>query len=320
MVNRHMELRTDLSDDEWDKGLVGLGGHPLQSSLWGNAKQNIYGINQYKLAAFNSGSLTWMARVETRKAPLLGKIAWIPRGPVHKNLVNLPSITEQLRGHLRERGYILMVCTPWQRYIRDNITDVSGIRDTTTIWIDLAQGKNRLWSRLDKQWRYGVRRARKNGIATVSTSDNNDIVEFFRLCRKTSEIKRFKMTATQEFMMKLLETQHNAPVKAMLFITRVTGAIAAGAMIITCGRHVHYMWGGMDRQYAKCRVGEAVQWSVMEWACDNNYILYDLEGIDSINNPGVADFKRKMGGDEIRLYGMQKYPVSFPGRLIAQFI
>ena len=315
-----MEWRTDLSDEEWDQGLSGLGGHPLQSSLWGNAIKNVYGIDQYKLAAFSSGRPAWMARVETRKVPVLGKIAWIPRGPAHDNTEDLFSIAEQLCGHLRERGYILMVCTPWQRLPADKISDLTDSKHTTTIWINLAQGKNTMWNQLDKQWRYGVRRAIKYGIETVITDDKHDIAEFYRLCMKTSELKRFKMTATQEFMMKLFKTQHNASVRARLFITRVTGEIAAGALIITCGRHVHYMWGGMDRQYAKYRVSEAVQWSVMEWSCANNYTLYDLEGIDTINNPGVADFKRKMGGDEIRLYGMQKHPVSFPGHLIAKFI
>ena len=73
--------------------------------------------------------------------------------------------------------------------------------------------------------------------------------------------------------------------------------------------------GASDRKFSKQRVGEAVQWAVMEWAAANGCTRYDLEGIDPVNNPGVYVFKKKMGGEIIDLVGQEYVPLNARGKL-----
>ena len=50
---------------------------------------------------------------------------------------------------------------------------------------------------------------------------------------------------------------------------------------------------------------------------------YDLEGIDPVGNPGVYQFKKKMGGVEVVLQGMEVVPLSLVGRVavgVGQFL
>lgn len=44
-------------------------------------------------------------------------------------------------------------------------------------------------------------------------------------------------------------------------------------------------------------------------------VRYDLEGIDPARNPGVYQFKRKMGGIEVTLQGMDATPLSWTGHV-----
>ena len=61
---------------------------------------------------------------------------------------------------------------------------------------------------------------------------------------------------------------------------------------------------------------EEVQWAVMEWAIDNGCELYDLEGIDPVNNPGTYQFKKKMGGRVVKLNGLSLTPLTPLGALV----
>jgi lipid II:glycine glycyltransferase (peptidoglycan interpeptide bridge formation enzyme) len=42
---------------------------------------------------------------------------------------------------------------------------------------------------------------------------------------------------------------------------------------------------------------------------------YNLEGIDPINNPSVYEFKKRLGGEEVTLYGYKHLPLNSVGRL-----
>ena len=67
----------------WDKNISEFGGHPLQTCLWGEARLHSENIKYECYQAVSRGVILAMARVETRIVPLLGKVAWIPRGPVY---------------------------------------------------------------------------------------------------------------------------------------------------------------------------------------------------------------------------------------------
>lgn len=59
-----MQWNDDLTSLEWDALLCELGGHPLQSALWGQAKQTIYGISDRRLAFYADDKLMALIRIE----------------------------------------------------------------------------------------------------------------------------------------------------------------------------------------------------------------------------------------------------------------
>jgi CelD/BcsL family acetyltransferase involved in cellulose biosynthesis len=173
-----------------------------------------------------------------------------------------------------------------------------------------------LWRELDSQWRYGVGRARREGVLCELTADAQDIADFFSLCGDVSRAKGFQLPGSAELIEHLLQGFHSEAVSAHLMVARAQSGLAAGACVLRCGSSAHYFWGASDRGFSKYRAGEAVQWAVIEWALAQGCSLYDLEGIDPVKNPGVYNFKKKMGGVDVTLEGMMYRPLGWRGVLL----
>lgn len=303
--------RDDADAAEWDRALAVLGGHPLQSALWGDARRKIDEIHDHRWMALRHGQPIWLARIEERPTPL-GWIGWVPRGPVGE-AVDMSDLPETLKHALGKSGMALMVTDRWAQPAIENEHTTSAPR---TIWVDLTCGLDALYKRLAKQWRYGVGRARRDGVVVDMAINADDIRQFFVLCESVATMKHFDLAGSPALMEDLL-AKTDGPVEARLFLARFNGAITAGAFIFRCGRSLHYFWGATDRARARVRSAEAVQWAAIEWGIAQGCTRYDLEGIDPVGNPGTYEFKKKMGGHEMTLVGKRYYPVGIRGRLLA---
>lgn len=298
----------------WDRMLAGLNGHPLQSAGWGEARQRVDGLESIYLLSEQNGAPHGMARVETRRLPLLGRVAWIPRGPVFA-AENGDALQQSLCRELKRRGFALAVF--------DHYRPAESETSVRTIWIDLTLGAEALKKRIDKQWMYGVRRAAREGVEVVRATTAEEVTEFFRMCARISQDKGFELPGSEALMQQLLFSPQAEGEQMQLFLAMYEGKIGAGAFVARSGEHLHYFWGASDRAPARQRVGEAVQWAVIEWGIELGCSRYDLEGIDPVNNPGVYAFKKKMGGEEVQLAGKAYFPLNIQGRMafkIAQLL
>lgn len=310
-----MHCRNDLDAKEWDFLLSEIGGHPLQSALWGDAKKAVYGISDQRLAFYDEDKLAALVRVENKGLKYFFKVAWIPQGPALAPGISWNNIQIVSFNYLKKTGNSLCLSSPWQA-----ITEIEPKKLRQTVWIDLTVGREELWSSLDKQWRYGVRSAKRFGMQISFATTDKEVTDFYCLCIAVSHKKTFNFQYTNDFLQYLLDFNDKKNVEAKLFLVKIENEIAAGAFILRVGTHCHYMWGAVDRKYSKLRVGEFVQWSVIEWACENNCVLYDLEGIDEINNPGVAAFKKKMGGEIVTLQNTQVNHFNVRGKILSRFL
>lgn len=299
-----------LSNQEWDIWLERFNGHPLQSACWGEARRAVDGFESLYLMFGELEHPLGMARVETRKLPLLGNVAWIPRGPTITNGVNFSEVEVTLHRALREYGFALV--------ITDSYTEAHAGSDVRTIWIDLKQGLEALKKRIDKQWMYGVRRAAREGVEVRCASNQEEVRTFFNMCLEISRDKGFELPGSENLMQFLLRHSTTSGQDMHLLLAIHEGKIGAGAFVVRSGQHAHYLWGAADRALSRQRVGEAVQWAAIEWAASHGCTRYDLEGIDPVNNPGVYAFKKKMGGNEVTLVGKKYAPLNNQGRIMYQ--
>lgn len=298
----------------WDANLAILGGHPLQSALWGDARQSVDGIRDHRWLFRKDDAVVWMARIEERRVPGLGRVAWIPKGPTAIDCQQIDEIDRAFFGRLLEAGFVMVVTDRWVSVEKLDPT-LAPVRPQT-IWLDLSRGEAGLWQQLNQQWRYGVGRARREGVVCESTIDEQDIAGFFSLCSDVSRTKGFQLPGSLALITHILQSAHSEATSAHLFVARVPDGLASGACILRCGQNIHYFWGASDRRFSKYRVGEAVQWAVIEWSIKQGHNLYDLEGIDLAKNPGVYEFKKKMGGMTVSLEGMFYRPLNWRGAML----
>ena len=302
---------TECSDlDVFDATLASLSGHPLQSALWGNARNKVDGISQLLLEyRTDAGKVTGLARIEKRSVPFLGKVAWLPKGPV------LPAdesgIAEaSLRAELKRRGFIVCIT---DRYA---ISQTPPPQRPRTIWLDLTLGLDVLSKGLDSRVRYSAKRALREGVIVRTTTKPTEVSTFFHLCKALSANKGFSLPGSEALMLELIRSSPpDGRVGMSLYVGEVGGKLAGGALVAKSGRHLHYFWGASDRRFSKCRVSEAIQWRIIQDGVASGMTRYDLEGIDPDGNPGVYQFKRKMGGADVILQGMEVAPLSWTGRV-----
>lgn len=293
--------------DAWDHRLATLSGHPLQSAVWGEARRHVERLESIYLLSEQDGAPHGMARVETRRLPLLGRVAWIPRGPAVGGVAD-GTLQQSLCLELKRRGYALAIF--------DHYRPAESASSVHTIWIDLRLGADELKKRIDKQWMYGVRRAEREGVEVVRATTGEEITAFFRMCAQISQDKGFELPGSEALMQQLLFSQQTEGEEMRLFLAKYEGCIGAGAFVARSGEHLHYFWGASNRELSRQRVGEAVQWAVIEWGIEQGCSRYDLEGIDPVANPGVYAFKKKMGGEEVPLAGKEYIPLNMLGNCV----
>lgn len=307
---------------EWDRALADLGGHPLQSCLWGDARRSIDGIVQHRWLARRGGEPVWMIRVEERGV-LGGKIAWAPRGPTGRTADLSLSVPPVIKGSLKAQGFALLICDPWvdigNRPTR-RLNNGSHLQPQT-IWIDLSVGRDTLFKNLHKRVRNDVRRAAKADVSIAATREPERIAEFAKLCASISARKGFELRVTPPLLSALLHASADSQdAETALLVSLKDGRIGAGLFIMRVGRSVHMISAGTNRDLRHDRVGEACQWGAMEWALARGCTRYDLGGIDPINNPSVYEFKKRFGGQAITLCGHVHRPLTLSGRAMSWLI
>lgn len=307
-----IEWRTDIPAAEWDRHLAVLGGHPLQSALWGDARRAVDGINDQRWMASIDQRVVLLARVEPRTIPVLGRAAWMPRGPVMAPGAEDQAVVEALLRRLASERFLLCIDDPYRPLASPRPAHPL-LPTPRTAWIDLAKGRDAVWKATDRQWRYGVRAAERAGVIVQQTRSGSDAEAFFLLCEAVSRRKKFELPGSAALLKALLQRPLAPDVEARLFEARVDARLAAGAVVLRVGSSLHYFWGGVDRAFSKQRVGEAVQGAILEWALDAGITRYDLEGIDPVANPGTYQFKMKMGAEELELPGRRAFPLSMLG-------
>ena len=312
-LNKIINWVIDVPAHDWDNNIAVLGGHPLQSTLWGRVRQ-LDGIKDFRWAALYEGKIIFMVRFEVRYMPLIGQFAWIPKGPVFTADLMVIKAYNELLSRLSSFGYTFCIQDPYLS-APDFIKGSRIFSRPRTILIDLKLGEEKLFAALDSQWRYGVRLAERTGITVEHSRKQVDIDEFFYLCRKSSRKKGFYFPFSKASIQELIVCSQHPQVEAKLFIARYQAHMAAAAIVLRCGNSLHYFFGATNRNFSKHRPSEALQWKIIEWAIKNGLKVYDLEGVDAVKNPGVYHFKRKMGGVELELPGKYAYPFCLRGRL-----
>ncbi|MGI8649642.1 MAG: lipid II:glycine glycyltransferase FemX [Rubrobacter sp.] len=218
-------------------------------------------------------------------------------------------LTEGLAARVHERGGILLEVEPRVQE-GDAIgagfeKSSSSVQPRCTFVLDVLDSDEEQISALPKDTRYGVRRARKQGVVAGPSDDpGTDLERFMDLLEETAERQSFALRPRDYYrrFMKVLP--------AHLIVARREGEeqLLAGAIILTFGPESVYLYGASTREGENLYASYLTQFEALSVVRSEGAKRYDMGGIPCApveGHPlfGVYRFKKKFGGREERYVG-----------------
>ena len=277
---------------------------------------------QRRYVLLEDGALVAIAAAQERRLAA-GRTYWyIPHGPVLDYAH--PRAAERLRGLLvglriagGRHGAIAVKLEP-RLEVSDPALAVLAGRRLGRLAETLQVGQTRLvelvddeelMAGLDKDTRYAVRRAGREGVEVSTVEDAGDggaIDALHGLVRETQARAGFPMPALERY--RLAWRALAGAGRAAILEARRGGELLASGMVVIEGDRSFYLFSGSRREERgepKHHASYALQWAMMRHARDRGARVHDLWGIAPPGaNPdhawhGVGLFKKGFGGREV---------------------
>jgi len=171
--------------------------------------------------------------------------------------------------------------------------------------LELSQDPEDTWKQLDKSSvRWAVRKAGKLGVSVVSSTNTEDLKEFYELNCITKQNLGVPCHPWEFFenLFSLLDGH------VRLYLSRYEGTIIAGGVMECYKDQVLYGYGAADPDHLDVHPYNAFIWKSIEDACVDGRRTYDF-GRTSYDNTGLIQFKKRWGTQERELC-YSSYPAS----------
>lgn len=297
-------------------------GHLLQSWQWGEFKAR-FGWQPIRIALERDGEIVAAAQILLRRL-LLGKMAYIPKGPVldREDMGASVALQGLCRRALAPHRPISLKIEPdwpeseeaksWCRrlgYRRSAET----IQPQHTILIDLAPDEEQILAAMKAKTRYNIRLAARKGV-TVRHGDERDLEAFYRLMEVTGQRDRFAIHSRAYY--EEVYRRFAAQGQAALLLAEYSGKLLASLMAFAFGDKAWYMYGASSDDDRHLMPNHLLQWEAMRWAKGRGCRTYDLWGIPDLDVAALEDSIKEGGSAsaaESPLYGVYRFKRGFGG-------
>lgn len=313
---------TDADADAWQAFLAATpSGDFLHDWAWAEVAA-FDGQPQRRYVAVEDGAI--VAILAAQERPLAaGRAFWyVPRGPVldyadPRAGDRLRAVVLALREVARRHRAIAVKLEPRLAHGDPGLAHFEGrglrrLPDTLQVGqtrvVDLADDET-LLAGFDKDTRYGVRRAEREGVTVTTHDDAGDSTAIDALHRLVGETQRragFPMPPLERYRVAWRALAGAG--RAAILEARREGELLASGMVVIVGDRSFYLFSGSRREERgepKRYASYALQWAMMRLARERGVRRHDLWGIAppgaGSDHPwhGVGLFKKGFGGEEV---------------------
>ena len=172
-----------------------------------------------------------------------------------------------------------------------------------TMLFDLNRSIEELWKNMEKNARYGVRKATKAGVVVEEATSFDDLLAYYQIQENTSgrlgiPLISFQVLSTlwQNFFPKGI---------LKLFLARCDTQPIAGVIVFTWQDKIWPYLAASFKQYWRLHPNLMLHWHILKWGKDNGMKMYDFMGIPCSadrNHPlyNLYLFKKQFGGQIVR--------------------
>ncbi len=299
----------DYTQDRWNR-LIGdfTGLSLLQRWEYAEAKARAGPWGVERGVFFKSGEPVgaFQALIRPLPAGLPGGLAWINRGPLHRNDEELAAMMGLLRDrYARKRGMYLRIAPPIENLIAEDLSAEgfapAGCPGWASAVVDLTAPLEALRGNLRQKWRNCLNKAERMNLE-IKWGDGEDIfAAFLEGHGKLIAEKGFATSVTTDLLRALQDL--SAPENRMeAFIVSHEGAPAASALIAKFGETCEYLAGNVGDEGRRRNAGQFLLWRVAAAMKAEGFRRFDLGGVDPDLTPkGVFRFKDGLAGTPYRL-------------------
>ena len=316
---------TDADADAWQRHLAATeSGDFLHDWTWAEVAA-FDGQPQRRYLLEEDGAVVGIAAAQTRRL-LRGREFWyVPHGPVldYSDLRagdRLRAMRIGLRNAAAQHAAIAVKLEPRLAAGDPALSAFdAGVRHRPetlqvghTRIVELADDEV-LLGRFDKDTRYGIRRAEREGVAVTAVDDAADgraIDELHRLVEETQRRAGFPLPPLERYRIAWRALAGGG--RATILEARREGELLASGMVVIEGDRSFYLFSGSRREErgeTKRYASYALQWAMMRLARDRGVRQHDLWGMappgSGPDHPwsGVGLFKKGFGGREVTWAG-----------------
>jgi lipid II:glycine glycyltransferase (peptidoglycan interpeptide bridge formation enzyme) len=333
-----IEVDDKPSHPEWDEWVAAApGGHHLQSSGWGHVKAGT-GWRATRFLLRRSGELVGGCQLLDRDIPVVGRIGYVPRGPViaSPGVDLVDSVLAALREHARrQRVAVVKIQPPVDRADLPPLLEARGLvasalhtapAASVVVHVGPDRDEEAIFRGLRATTRRRVRQARKHGV-TVRNGDADDLPVLQAIIEATARRQGFAPYPADYY--RRLWAAFGTTGHARLLIAEHEGVPLSAVLLVAFGDTVIYKIGGLaDVEGSPPGASELTHWTGISWAHEAGYRYYDFEGIPleiaqamrdgkPVEPKGVAFFKLGFGGEPVVYPGTSDLlPEGLPGRAL----
>ena len=262
-----------------------------QLSVWARVRSTV-GYSPLYVFAHCGGELAGGAQLLCRRLPVLGRVGYLPYGPVVDRTVSdwetvRDQVVQALHGVGRSHLRMLFVQPP------EGADDISrgllarsfrpssaGIAPPGSIRIDLSEDLTQIRSRFGRRLRSWPNRWQARGV-TVSAGDESDLPLLTRLMTHSAQRQGF--TPPSNAYVETLYRELAATGNAALFIGRVHGRPVAADLVTICGEMIRGRLSGFERhgEGARLSVPAAIRWEIIKWGKIHGLRWLDFGGLSA---------------------------------------
>ncbi|MDD2568645.1 MAG: peptidoglycan bridge formation glycyltransferase FemA/FemB family protein [Clostridia bacterium] len=296
-------------------------GHVLQSWEWGEVKA-VTGWKPIRVMVEDEkGSPVAAVSLLKRRLPAgMGAIFYSPRGPVidAENLAAWDVLTQKVKELAHTNKVVFWKSDPdvdidtelgttWQKTLQaygfkavDKGEGFEGVQPRYVFRLDIHNDLETLLAACHQKTRYNIRLAAKKGVKIVRNPGREALPIFYKILVETATRDRFLIRPYSYF--EGFYDNLKPAGQAELFMAYLDDEPISGTLAFKMGNKAWYIYGASSNKHRNYMPNYLIQWSMIEWAKENNCTMYDFRGV-----PGDV-------GKDHPLYGLVKFKRGFGGK------
>jgi len=239
-----------------------------------------------------------------KKAPILGKLWYLPKGPGVNSISQLWEILEIIKPFAKNHGVFAIRIEPELSRKQQPTLARHGliksrpiIPNPSTITLDISNSLENILANLPQKGRYAIKRAERDGVTIkLVKSDDDNCKIMYELLAETAN-GQFKIRSYDYY--RTFWQRFEKAGFGQLFFAYYNDKVVAGAYAMAYGTKSTYKDGASIRNRIVYGASHLLQWEVIKWAKSHGVLLHDFCGSppsDEINNPnhkhyGIGLFK-----------------------------